>query len=139
VTFPEKPIAASSSIAMTSDLSVLIPPQSGTAAAHKPARLQAGELAFFVWPRYQRPGDRYGSAESIKVRTTIGQFGQVLDIKLLSGSTSLLPATISALRQWRFKPTLLNKRPVLGQQDVTIEFRPPQYLSQVRTQHPPHN
>jgi hypothetical protein len=139
VTFPEKPIAASSSIAMTSELSVLIPPQSGTAAAHKPARLQAGELAFFVWPRYQRPGDRYGSAESIKVRTTIGQFGQVLDIKLLSGSTSLLPATISALRQWRFKPTLLNKRPVLGQQDVTIEFRPPQYLSQVRTQHPPHN
>ena len=139
VTFPEKPIAASSSIAMTSELSVLIPPQSGTAAAHKPARLQAGELAFFVWPRYQRPGDRYGSAENIKVRATIGQFGQVLDIKLLSGSTSLLPATISALRQWRFRPTLLNKRPVQGQQDVTIEFRPPQYLSQVRTQHPSHN
>jgi hypothetical protein len=139
VTFPEKPIAASSSIAMTSELSVLIPPQSGAAAAHKPARLQAGELAFFVWPRYQRPGDRYGSAETIKVRTTIGQFGQVLDIKLLSGSTSLLPATISAIRQWRFKPTLLNKRPVQGQQDVTIEFRPPQYLSQVRTQHPPPN
>jgi len=139
VTFPEKPIAASSSIAMTSELSVLIPPQSGAAAGHKPARLQAGELAFFVWPRYQRPGDRYGSAESIKVRTTIGQFGQVLDIKLLSGSTSLLPATISAIRQWRFKPTLLNKRPVQGQQDVTIEFRPPQYLSQVRTQHPSPN
>jgi hypothetical protein len=139
VTFPEKPIAASSSIAMTSELSVLIPPQSGAAAAHKPARLQAGELAFFVWPRYQRPGDRYGSAETIKVRATIGQFGQVLDIKLLSGSTSLLPATISAIRLWRYKPTLLNKRPVQAQQDVTIEFRPPQYLSQVRTQHPSHN
>jgi hypothetical protein len=139
VTFPEKPIAASSSIAMTSELSVLIPPQSGAAAAHKPARLQAGELAFFVWPRFQRPGDRYGSAESIKIRATIGQVGQVLDIKLLSGSTSLLPATISAIRQWRFKPTLLNKRPVQGQQDVTIEFRPPQYLSQVHTQRPSPN
>jgi len=139
VTFPEKPIAASSSFAMTSELSVLVPPQSGPAAAHKPARLQAGELLYFVWPRYPRPGDRYASAETVKVRTTIGQVGQVLDIKLLSGSTSLLPATVSAIRQWRYRPTLLNKRPVQVQQDVTIEFRPPQYLSQVRTQHPSHN
>jgi hypothetical protein len=139
VTFPEKPIAASSSFAMTSELSVLVPPQPGPGASHKPARLQAGELLYFVWPRYPRPGDRYASAETVKVRTTIGQVGQVLDIKLLSGSTSLLPATTSAIRQWRYRPTLLNKRPVQVQQDVTIEFRPPQYLSQVRTQHPSHN
>jgi len=136
VTFPEKPIAASSSIAMTSELSVLVSPQPGLAAAHKPARLQAGELVYFVWPRYSRAADRYGSAETIKVRTTIGQLGQVLNVKLVSGSIFLLPATMSAIRQWRYKPTLLNKRPVQVRQDVTIEFRPPQYLSQVRTQHP---
>jgi hypothetical protein len=138
VTFPEKPIAASSSSAMTSQLSVLVSPEPGPTAAHKPARLQAGELVFFVWPRYPRPGDRYGSAETVKVRTTIGQLGQVLDIKLVSGSISLLPATMSAIRLWRYRPTLLNKRPVQVQQDVTIEFRPSQYLSQVRTQHPSH-
>ena len=139
VTFPEKPIAASSSFAMTSELSVLVPPQPGSAAAHRSARLQPGELVDFVWPRYPRPGDRYSSAETVKVRATIGQLGQVLDIKLLSGSVSLLPATMSAIRQWHYRPTLLNKRPVQVQQDVTIEFRPPQYLSQVRTQHPSHN
>ena len=139
VTFPEKPIAASSSFAMSSELSVLVPPQTGHAAAHKPARLQAGDLVFFVWPRYPRPGDRYASAETVKVRTTIGQFGQVLDVKLLSGSVSLLPATMSAIRLWRYRPTLLNKKPIQVQQDVTIEFRPPQYLSQVRNQHPSHN
>jgi PilZ domain/Gram-negative bacterial TonB protein C-terminal len=138
VTFPEKPIAASSSVAMTSELSVLVPPERGPAAAHKPARLQAGELVFFVWPRYPRTGDRYGSAETIKVRVTIGQLGQVQDIRFVSGSISLLPATASALRLWRYKPTRLNKRPVRVQQDVTIEFQPPQYLSQVRTQHPSH-
>lgn len=138
VTFPEKPIAASSSFAMTSELSVLVSPEPGPAVAHKPARLQAGELVFFVWPRYPRPGDRYGSAEIVKVRTTIGQLGQVLDIKFVSGSISLLPAAMSAIRLWRYRPTLLNKRPVQVQQDVTIEFRPPQYLSQVRTQHPSH-
>jgi outer membrane biosynthesis protein TonB len=136
VTFPEKPIAASSSFAMTSQLSVLVSPEPGHAVARKPARLQAGDLAFFVWPRYPRSGDRYGPAETVKVRTTIGPFGQVLDVKLVSGSISLLPAAMNAIRLWRYKPTLLNKRPVLVQQDVTIEFRPPQYLSRVRTEHP---
>jgi hypothetical protein len=135
VTFPEKPIAASSSFAMTSELSVLVSPEPGPAGTHKPARLQAGELVYFVWPRYPRPGDRYGSAEIVKVRSTIGQLGQVLDIKFVSGSISLLPAAMSAIRLWRYRPTLLNKKPVQVQQDVTIEFRPPEYLSQVRTQH----
>jgi TonB family protein len=139
LTFPEKPIAASSSFAMTSQLSVLVSPEPGPAVADKPARLQAGELVSYVWPRYPRPGDRYGSAETVKVRATIGQLGQVLDIKVVSGSTSLLPATMSAMRRWRYKPTLLNGRPVQAQQDVTVEFRPPQYLSHMSTHHSSHN
>jgi TonB family protein len=139
LTFPEKPIAASSSFAMTSQLSVLVSPEPGPAVAHEPARLQAGELVSYVWPRYPKPGNRYGSTETVKVRATIGQLGQVLDIKLVSGSTSLLPATTSAIRRWRYNPTLLNGRPVQAQQDVTIEFRPPRYLSHVSTRHSSHN
>ena len=139
VSFPEKPIAASSSFAMTSELSVLVPPQPGPAASHRPARLQSGELVSFVWPNFPRPGDRYGSVETVKVRTIIGKLGQVLDVKLVSGSHSLLPATVSAIRQWRYKPTLMNKKPVQVQQDVTIEFRPSPYLSQVHNQPPSHN
>jgi TonB family protein len=125
VMLPEKPIAATSSFAMTSQLSVLVSPEPGPGMTHIPARLQAGELVSFVWPRYPRPGDRYGSSETVKVRTTIGTFGQVEDIKLVSGSVSLLPAAMSAIRLWRYKPTLINNRPVQAQQDVTIEFRPP--------------
>jgi hypothetical protein len=56
LTFPEKPIAASSSFAMTAQLSVLVSPEPEPALAHKPARLQAGELVSYVWPRYPRPG-----------------------------------------------------------------------------------
>jgi outer membrane biosynthesis protein TonB len=123
---------------MTSQLSVFVVPEPGSAATHKPARLQAGELVSFVWPRYPRLGGRYGSSETVKVRTTIGKLGQVLDTKFVSGSISLLPAAMSAIRLWRYKPTLLNKRPVQAQQDVTIEFLPPQYLSDVPTQHSSH-
>ena len=136
---PQKTIAASSSFAMASQLSVLVAPEPGPGLAREPARLQAGELVSFVWPRYPRPGDRHGSSETVKVRTTIGEMGQVLDVKHVSGSVSLLPAAMSAIRLWRYKPTLLNSRPVQAQQDVTIEFRPPQRLSRTRTQHRSHN
>ena len=129
LTFPEKPIAASSSFAITSQLSVLVHPEAIPGVARQPTRVQAGELVSYVWLRYPKPGDRFRSAETVKVRATIGQLGQVLDIKRLSGSTSLLPAAMSAIRQWRYKPTLLNERPVQAQQDVTIEFQPPKYFS----------
>jgi len=135
VNFPEKPIAASSSFAMASELSVLVPPVPGSSAARRSSRLRAGELAYFVWPHYARQGERYGSAETVRVRATVGQLGQVLDIKLLSGSAALFPAARNAVHLWRYRPTLLNNRPIAVQQDITIEFRPPQYLSQV-TQHP---
>jgi TonB family protein len=136
---PQKPIAASSSFAMASQLSVLVSPEPGPGPAREPARLQAGELVSFVWPRYPRPGDRHGSSETVKVRTTIGELGQVLDVKHVSGSISLLPAAMSAIRLWRYKPTLLNSRPVQAQQDVTIEFRPPKRFSRTRTRHRSHN
>jgi TonB family protein len=139
VTFPQKAIAASSTFAIASQLSVVIPPEPGAASARRPARLQAGDLISYVWPRYPTPGDRDISTETVKVRVTIGKLGQIMDIKLLSGSTSLLPAAKGAIRQWRYKPTLLNQRPVRAQQDVTIEFRPPQHLSHVGAQRISHN
>jgi hypothetical protein len=130
---PEKPIAASRSFAISSQLSVFVSPERGSAATREPARLQAGKLVSFVWPSYPRPGDRHASSETVKVRTTIGELGQVLDVKRVSGSLSLLPAAVSAIRLWRYEPTLVNQRPVQTQQDVTIEFRPPQRSPRVST------
>jgi len=135
---PERPVAASSSFAITSQLSVLVSPERGRATAGEPARLQAGELVSFVWPRYSRQGDRHARPETVKVRTTIGELGQVLDVKRVSGSFALLPAAISAIRLWRYKPTLVNQRPVQAQQDVTIEFRPPQHTPRVSARQPSH-
>lgn len=137
--FPEKAIAATSSFAMTSQLSVLVSPEPGPTVANRPARLEAGELVSFVWPRYPKPGRRHGWAETIRVRATIGELGHVMDVKFLSGSTSLLPATVRAIRQWRYQPTLLDQRPVQAQQDITIEFRPPQYSWRASTQHSSRN
>jgi hypothetical protein len=128
VSFPEKAIAATSSFAMMSQLSVLVSPQPRSPFVHRPARLEAGELVSFVWPRFPRAGDRFGTANLIKVRVTIGQFGQVRKVDFLSGSPSFLTATTRAIYKWHYSPTLLDKKPVQVQQDVTIEFRPGRIL-----------
>ena len=124
VIFPQKQIAFSPSLAITTQLSVVVPPESGPAAA-QPSRLQAGKLVSYVLPRNPRPEDRYGTEETVKVRATIGQQGLVTEIRPVSGPIFLLSSTMSAVRLWRYKPTLLNGSPIETHQDVTIIFKEP--------------
>jgi len=122
--FPRKSVTGSPSLAITSQLSVLIAPaERSIAGDRETARLQAGELISYVVPRQPRPGDRYNSTETVRVRATIGSDGRVTDVKPMNGPIFLLSSVESAVRQWRFHPTLLNGAPVKAEDDVTIEFR----------------
>ncbi len=122
--FPRKSVTGSPSIAMTSQLSVLISPaERSTAGDRETARLQAGELISYVVPRQPRPGDRYNSTETVRVRATVGSDGRVTDVKPMNGPIFLISSVVSAVSQWRFHPTLLNGVPVKAEDDVTIEFR----------------
>jgi hypothetical protein len=122
--FPRKSITASPSLAITSQLSVLISPaERSTGGDRETARLQAGELISYVVPRQPRPVDRYNSIETVRVRATIGSDGRVTDVKPINGPIFLLSSVVSAVRQWRFHPTLLNGAPVKAEDDVAIEFR----------------
>jgi hypothetical protein len=100
---------------------VVIPAASGV--ADQPSRLQAGKLVLYVMPHNPRPGDPYGTEETVKVRATVGRQGFVTDIKPVSGPTFVLSSSMSAVRSWRYKPTLLNGIPVETEQDVTITFK----------------
>jgi protein TonB len=120
---PRKSITGSPSVAITSQLSVLIPPaERSTAADRETAKLQAGDLISYAVPRQPRPGDQYKSTETVRVRATIGSDGRVTDVKPINGPIFLLSSVVSAVRQWRFHPTLLNGAPVKAEDDVTIEF-----------------
>src|SRR5579862_3728029 len=122
--FPQKQIALSSSLMITTQLSVFVPPGSGLVAAQA-SRLQAGKLVSYVLPRNPRPGNQYGAEETVKVHATIGQQGMVTEIKPVSGPIFLLSSTMGAVHLWRYKPTLLNGMPIETQQDVTVIFKLP--------------
>ncbi len=122
--FPQKQIAFSSSLMITTQLSVLVPPESGLVAAQA-SQLQAGKLISYVLPRNPRPGDQYRAEETVKVHATIGQQGLVTEIKPVSGPIFLLSSTMGAVHLWRYKPTLLNGMPIETHQDVTVIFKLP--------------
>jgi periplasmic protein TonB len=116
-------VSASSSFAISSQSSVLVPPEAGPSSLHQPERLLLGSLIFHVEPQYSPGFDQIEIEEIAKLRATVGENGQITEVKRISGPTPLITAAMSAIRQWRYTPTLLNGRPVRTEEDVTIEFR----------------
>jgi periplasmic protein TonB len=48
--------------------------------------------------------------------------GQIQNLTLVSGHPMLVPAAISAVREWRYKPYLLNGQPVEVETTITVIF-----------------
>jgi protein TonB len=116
-------VSASHSLAISSQRSVLVPPEPGAASFHRAERLQLGGLTFHVEPQYPRGSNQIEIEEIVKLRATVAENGQITDVKRISGSMPLIPAAMNAIREWRYAPTLLNGRPVKTEVDVTIMFR----------------
>ena len=123
LTLPEKAVSASHSLAIRSQRSVLVHPGPGAASVHHAERLQIGGLIFHVEPQYPRGRDQIEIEEIVKLRATVAENGQITDVKRISGPMPLIPAAMSAIRQWQYAPTLLSGRPVKTEADVTIVFR----------------
>ena len=52
----------------------------------------------------------------------IDKDGNVEDVKLVSGHPDLAPAAIKAVKQWKYKPYLLNGEPVKVETQVDVVF-----------------
>jgi TonB family protein len=123
LTLPERAVSASPSFAISSQRSIKVPPEPGSESFHRPKRLRVGELIFHVEPRYPRVGAREGPENTIKLRATVGDGGRIIDIKAISGPPALVPSAMSAIREWRYRPTKLNGQPIKTQEDIIIVFR----------------
>ena len=78
-----------------------------------------------VEPNYPAPAVRAGLQGSVVLRAWIGKDGKIEDVKLIRGSLLLGEAAYYAVKQWRYKPYLLNGQAVEAQTYVTVNFRLP--------------
>jgi TonB family protein len=124
LSLPETPISASGSIAIRATGMVPMPGDDVQSAQHA-RNLQIGELTNLVEPVYP-PDARQARLEgTVKLHVVVAANGDIQSFRTVSGPESLAQAAMNAVREWRYRPTLLNGKPVETQEDVTFVFRLP--------------
>ncbi|HKV27117.1 MAG TPA: TonB family protein [Candidatus Acidoferrales bacterium] len=84
--------------------------------------VQSGLLVYRVEPHYPQIAVSAGISGTVELRAIVGRDGSVRSIEVLSGSALLVPAAVSAVRLWRYRPTLLNGEAVEVETHVTVHF-----------------
>jgi len=58
----------------------------------------------------------------VKLHAIIGKDGRIESLRVVSGRCSLARASVDAVRQWRYTPTLLNGQPVEVDTEIDVLF-----------------
>lgn len=74
--------------------------------------VQAAKLVQQVIPQYPELAKRARISGTVRLVGVIGKNGTIENLQLVSGPPLLVRAAMDAVRQWIYKPTLLNKQPV---------------------------
>jgi protein TonB len=72
-----------------------------------------------VYPPLARQARIQGT---VVLRAVIGKDGSIENLTLVSGHPMLAPAAIDAVKQWKYKPYLLNGEPVEVDTEVLVNF-----------------
>jgi protein TonB len=81
-------------------------------------------LAQPVDPEYPPAAKATRQRGTVVLQVLIGRDGTVQEAKFLQGSLVFARVAIDAVRQWRFKPYLMNGRAVSVQSSITLIFKP---------------
>jgi len=75
-----------------------------------------------VAPVYPDLARQAGVQGEVRLDVVIDKQGRVSSIRVISGHPLLIPAALDAVKQWEYKPTLLNGQPVEVATEVSVPF-----------------
>jgi TonB family protein len=84
-----------------------------------------GLLIKKVQPKYPPNALRARIEGSVQLLATISKDGDISAVKILSGDAQLSHAAADTVKQWKYKPYLLNGSPVEIQTQITVNFKVP--------------
>jgi periplasmic protein TonB len=92
-----------------------------------PMKLSEGvvqaQLISRIEPRYPILGQQIRLQGSVVLHAIISREGKITALDVLSGHPLLVQAALDAVREWRYRPTLLNGEPVEVETTITVIFR----------------
>jgi len=87
-----------------------------------PARMAEANLVYDVAPKYPPEAGRARIEGTVVLLAVIGKDGSVEDVRVERGLSVLAQAAIEAVKQWRYRPYLVNGEPVEVDSQITINF-----------------
>jgi periplasmic protein TonB len=86
------------------------------------SHMSEGDLVHKVLPTYPPLARSARIQGQVVLQAAIGKRGAIEDLRVLSGHPMLVPAAIEAVRQWRYRPYVLNDEPVEVETEITVNF-----------------
>ncbi|HEX3105529.1 MAG TPA: TonB family protein [Terriglobales bacterium] len=84
-----------------------------------------GLLIKKIAPSYPATALKLRKQGAVGLLATVSKTGTITKIKVLSGDSLLTQAAVDAVRQWKYRPFLLNAEPVEIETQITINFKLP--------------
>ncbi len=109
-------------------ISTLLDPRQPLYAPSTPEQIRVGgnvqqtNLINQPKPAYPSAAKQARVQGVVRFEAVIGKDGAIKDLKLLSGHPLLVQASIEAVQQWMYKPTLLNGNPVEVITTIDVNF-----------------
>ena len=105
------------------------PPQIARPAQQvkRPVKLSEGvldaQLVSRIEPRYPPLALQMRQTGTVVLHAIISRDGHINALEVVSGSPFFVKAALDAVRQWRYRPTMLNGEPVEVETTITVVFR----------------
>ncbi len=125
------PKRAESTAIVNATVAILTDPYPSIRLPHAPhgkkgrrgTSLQLGQLISRVEPAYPEEARQKGIEGTVKIHVIVGREGVVQQLVSVDGPPLLVPATVHAVRQWRYTETLLAGQAVETEDDIAVTFR----------------
>jgi protein TonB len=86
------------------------------------SHMSEGDLLRKVVPAYPALARSARIQGQVVLQAVISKQGTIENLKVLTGPPMLVPAAIEAVRQWRYRPYVLNGEPVEVETQITVNF-----------------
>jgi protein TonB len=84
-----------------------------------------GLLIKKIAPVYPPTALKLRKQGAVELLATVSKTGTITKIQVLQGESILAQAAVDAVRQWKYRPFLLNTEPVEIETQITINFKLP--------------
>lgn len=92
------------------------------AAPLRLSHMSEGDLIRKVQPTYPPLARAARIQGTVVLQAVISKEGGIENLRVLAGHPMLVPAAIEAVRQWRYRPYILNNEPVEVETQITVNF-----------------